>query len=135
MNMKNIIISYILTFIVFLAVDMIWLGVIAKKFYQKHLGSFLSEDVNWVSAFVFYFLFVIGVSVFVIYPAVKNDSLNNAILFGALFGFIAYATYDLTNLATLKNWPLSIVIVDMIWGAVLTSIVSLSGYIIIKWIQ
>lgn len=135
MNFKSIIISYILTFLVFLAVDMVWLGLIAKNIYQKYLGSFLSENVNWTSAFIFYIIYVIGIFIFVINPAVKNDSVINAILLGAIFGFIAYATYDLTNLATLKGWPLQIVFIDIVWGAVLTAVVSLSGFYIVKWIN
>jgi uncharacterized membrane protein len=80
-------------------------------------------------------LFVIGISIFAIYPAVQKDSVYNAILLGALFGFFTYATYDLTNLATLKDWPLPIVFIDIIWGTTLSAIVSFSGYYIVKWIS
>ncbi|MCF8224052.1 MAG: DUF2177 family protein [Bacteroidales bacterium] len=134
MSIKSLILAYLLTFIVFLAIDMLWLGLIAKKLYSKYLGDFLSDKVNWPAAFVFYFIFVIGVSIFAIYPAVNKDSVSNAILLGALFGFFTYATYDMTNLATLKGWPLPIVIIDIIWGSVLTALVSLSGFYIVKWI-
>ena len=134
MTIKSIIIAYLLTFIVFLVVDMLWLGFIAKGLYRKYLGDFLSGKFNWTAAFIFYFIFVIGVSIFAIYPAVGKDSVSSAILMGALFGFFTYATYDMTNLATLKGWPLPIVIIDIIWGTFLTAIVSLSGFYIIKWI-
>ena len=133
MNMKSIIISYLLTFVVFLMVDMLWLGVIAKNLYQKYLGDFLSDKVNWTAAFIFYFIYVAGISIFVIYPAVNKGSVFNAILMGALFGFFTYATYDLTNLATLKGWPLPIVFIDILWGSVLSAIVSFSGFYIVKW--
>lgn len=135
MNIKSIIFSYLLTFIVFLMVDMLWLGIIAKNLYQKYLGNFLSDSINWTAAFIFYILFVVGVSIFVIYPAVNKGSLYYAILMGALFGFFTYATYDLTNLATLKGWPLPIVFIDIIWGSVLSALVSFSGFHIVKWLN
>lgn len=135
MNIKSILISYLLTFVVFLMVDMLWLGIIAKNLYQKYLADFLSDKVNWTAAFVFYFIYVAGISIFAIYPAVNKGSVFNAILMGALFGIFTYATYDLTNLATLKGWPLPIVFIDIIWGAVLSAIVSFSGYYIVKWIN
>ncbi|NQW37509.1 MAG: DUF2177 family protein [Flavobacteriales bacterium] len=135
MNIKNMIISYVLTLIVFLMIDMIWLGIIAKSLYQKYLGHFLSNDVNWTAAFVFYGIYIVGISIFAIYPAVDKASALNAIYMGALFGFFTYATYDLTNLATLKNWPLTIVFIDILWGSVLSAIVSLSGYYIVRWMS
>lgn len=135
MEIKNILVSYVLTFIVFLIIDMAWLGFIAKNLYQKYLGTFLSDKVNWTAAFIFYAIYIIGISIFVIYPAVQKDSMLNALVMGALLGILAYATYDLTNLATLKGWPIQIVIIDIIWGAVLTSLVSLSGFYIVKWIS
>jgi len=134
MNIKSILISYLLTFIVFLMIDMLWLGVIAKTIYQKYLGNFLTDNVNWTAAIIFYFIFVAGISIFAIYPAVNKGSVYHALYMGALFGFFTYATYDLTNLATLKGWPLPIVIIDIIWGSVLSAIVSLSGYCIVKWL-
>lgn len=134
MNIKSTILSYLLTFVVFLMIDMLWLGVIAKNIYQKYLGGFLTDSVNWTAAFIFYFLFVIGISIFVIYPAVNKGSVSYAIFMGALFGFFTYATYDLTNLATLKGWPVPIVIIDIIWGSVLSAAVGLSGFYIVKWV-
>ena len=133
MPITKLLISYALTFIVFFIVDMAWLGFIAKDLYKKYLGNFLSEQVNWTAAIVFYLLFVVGVFIFAILPAVEKDSLRVAITLGALFGFFTYATYDLTNLATLKNWPLSIVLIDIVWGAVLTGIVSTAGFYITKY--
>ena len=135
MTPYKLILSYFLTSLVFFAVDMLWLGLLAKDFYRKHLGGFLSDRVNWTAAIIFYLIFIVGIFVFVILPAVEKSSLLKAIGLGAFFGFITYATYDLTNLATLKNWPLTIVIVDMAWGAVLTAIVSAAGYGIVKWLN
>ena len=135
MNIKSIILSYLLTFIVFLMIDMSWLGVVAKNIYQKYLGSFLTDNVNWTAAIIFYMIFVAGISIFTIYPAVNKGSVYHAIWMGALFGFFTYATYDLTNLATLKDWPLTIVFIDIIWGSVLSALVSLSGFYIVKWLS
>jgi len=135
MNIKSIIINYILTTIVFLLIDMAWLGFIAKNIYQKYLGNFLTDKVNWTAALIFYLIYVIGISIFAIYPSVNKDSALNAILMGGLFGLFTYATYDLTNLATLKDWPLTIVFIDIIWGIVLTAIVSLSGFYIAKLVN
>ena len=135
MNIKNTIISYLLTFIVFLIVDMFWLGIIAKNLYQKYLGGFLTDKVNWTAALIFYLIYVVGISIFAIYPAVNKGSAFNAILMGALFGIFAYATSDLTNLATLKGWPLPIVFIDIFWGAFLSAIVSFSGFHVVKWLN
>ena len=135
MNIKSIIISYILTTIVFLIIDLAWLGFIAKDLYRKYLGSFLAENVNWTAAIIFYLLYIVGISIFAIYPAVNKDSMMSAIVLGALFGFFAYATYDLTNLATLKGWPTTIVLIDIIWGTILTASVSVSGYYIVKFVK
>jgi uncharacterized membrane protein len=135
MHLKSILISYLLTFIVFLMIDLLWLGIIAKNLYQKYLGGFLSDKVNWTAAFIFYFIYVAGISIFAIYPAVQKGSAFNAILMGALFGLFTYATYDLTNLATLKDWPLPIVFIDILWGAILSATVSLAGFYIVKWIN
>jgi len=133
MRIKSIIICYLLTFIVFLIVDLLWLGFIAKDLYQKYLGSFLTDRINWTAAFIFYLIYVLGISIFAIYPAVNRGSAFNAILMGALFGIFTYATYDLTNLATLKGWPLAIVLIDILWGAVLSAVVSFSGFHLVKW--
>ncbi|MBK8519351.1 MAG: DUF2177 family protein [Ferruginibacter sp.] len=134
MPFYKLIISYLLTTLVFFAVDMAWLGLIAKGLYKKYLGGFLSDNVNWPAAIIFYLLFIIGIFYFAILPAVEKNSLAKAIISGALFGFFTYATYDLTNLATLKDWPLPIVFIDIAWGAVLTGIVSTAGFYIVKWV-
>jgi uncharacterized membrane protein len=116
-------------------VDMLWLGVIAKNLYQKYLGNFLSDTVNWTAAFIFYLIYVAGIFIFAVYPAVHKGSVFHAILMGALFGFFTYATYDLTNLATLKDWPLPIVFIDILWGATLSAVVSYSGFYFVKWVN
>lgn len=115
---------------VFFVIDIIWLGFIAKNFYAKQIGPLLKPEVNWTAAIIFYLLFVLGLVIFVINPAVEKYSLLNALIFGALFGLVCYATYDLTNLALAKDWPLLVTVVDLIWGAFLSSAVAAITYII-----
>ena len=124
MSFLHIIYSYILTTIVFLIIDFVWLGLIAKNLYQKYLGHYLSDQVNWTAAIIFYLFYVVAISIFAIYPAVNKGSALTALLLGALFGFFAYATYDLVCLAVIRDWPLAASIVDMIWGAFIGSAVS-----------
>lgn len=115
---------------VFFVIDMIWLVLVAKGFYQAHIGFLMKPDINWPAAIVFYLLFIAGLVFFVISPAVEKHSWVHALLTGALFGLITYATYDLTNLATLKDWPVLVTVVDLIWGTVLASSVSVITYLI-----
>ncbi len=119
---------YLIALPIFFMVDMIWLAVIAKNFYKNQIGFLMKPDVNWTAAIIFYLLFLVGVVLFVIEPALEKKNLMFALSRGALFGLITYATYDLTNLATLKDWPLKVVVVDMIWGAVLSGTVCGSSY-------
>lgn len=117
---------------VFFAIDMVWLGLISKNFYAKHIGALLKPDVNWVAAILFYLLFIAGLVVFVIMPAFEKQSWMHALLFGALFGLVCYATYDLTNLAVAKDWPVIVTVVDLVWGAVLGGVVSCVTYVMGK---
>ena len=121
--------TYLIAFSVFLVIDLLWLGIIAKSFYIRHLEPFFAEKINWPAAFIFYILFVAGILIFAIFPALEKQSLQRAVVYGALFGFFTYATYDLTNLATLRNWPVIIVIVDILWGTVLCAAVATAGYL------
>ncbi len=125
---------YFATLLVFFAIDMVWLGLVARTFYAKYLG-FLMGPTNWLAAIIFYLLFILGILVFVVVPGVKVGSLQMVLIRAALFGLITYATYDLTNLATIKDWPLLITIVDMIWGTVLSLMVSLASFFIAKWLM
>ena len=121
---------YLIALPVFLAIDMIWLGLVAKDFYAKQIGYLMKTDINWSAAIIFYLLFIVGLVVFVISPALDKNSWQQALLLGALFGLITYATYDLTNLATMKNWPLIVTIVDLLWGTILAASVSVITYFI-----
>jgi len=125
---------YALTVPVFFIIDLIWLGVVAKGFYQKNLNALLSPKVNWTAAIIFYLIFIAGILIFAVIPAVARDSWQHAVLWGALFGFFTYMTYELTNLALLKNWPLNIVWVDILWGVVLCTAVATASFYIAKWL-
>ncbi len=121
---------YAIVLPIFFAIDLLWIGFVAKGFYAKQIGSLLKPDVNWVAAIIFYLLFVAGLIVFVITPALEKGSWVHALLLGALFGLVCYATYDLTNLALAKDWPLLVTLVDLAWGAVLAASVSTISYFI-----
>jgi len=128
MTTSKIILLYILTASFFLAVDLVWLGIVAKKFYQKYLSEFLSAKVNWSAAMLFYLLFVVGIILFAVLPGLEEESLTRAVLYGALFGFFCYATYDLSNLATLENWPLIVTVTDIVWGSFISGLTSAFSY-------
>jgi uncharacterized membrane protein len=115
---------YVSTVPIFFLIDILWLGVIARGFYRRQLGSILSPHVNWAAASIFYLLYIAGILFFAVRPAILTNSWRQAAILGALFGFFTYATYDLTNLATIKDWPLMIVIVDIFWGVCLCALVS-----------
>jgi uncharacterized membrane protein len=113
--------------------DAAWLGLIAPAFYKKHIGFIMANKPNWLAAIAFYLIFILGLTIFVVYPGWKNvDSLVKIGLLGAMFGLVTYATYDLTNQATLKNWPQIVTFVDLLWGTTLTAVVSVVAVSILK---
>ena len=126
---------YLLTIPVFFAIDMIWLGYASRGFYKNNIGHLMSPAVNWPAAFLFYFVFIAGILVFAVVPAMKDNSPAKGALLGALFGLFTYATYDLTNLATLRNWPVKVVVVDILWGIVLCSSVALISTFLARWLS
>lgn len=119
---------YAIALPVFIVVDRAWLGLVAKSFYAKQIGFLMKPEINWAAAVIFYLLFIAGLVLFVIGPAIEKGSWEHALLFGALFGLITYATYDLTNLATLKDWPVLVTVVDLCWGTALAASVSTATY-------
>lgn len=121
--------TYGATLVTFLVIDFAWLGWIAKGFYADQMGHLMRADVRWLPAFAFYALFVLAILVFVVLPAVERGSLLRAVGFGAFFGLVTYATYDLTNLAVLEGFGTRLALVDMVWGTVLCSLVSAAGYL------
>lgn len=119
--------AYCITATVFLACDYVWLSQIAKPFYQSRLGHLLRDNPDLGIAAAFYAVYVVGVIIFAVWPAVRAESAQMALVYGALFGFFAYATYDFTNLATLRDWPVSVVVVDILWGTFVTGLSAFIG--------
>jgi uncharacterized membrane protein len=116
--------SFIATFLVMAVLDGIWLGAVARGFYRRHLGYLMADTPNWAAAGAFYVLYAIGVAVFAVQPGVDAGSALSALWRGALFGLVAYATYDLTNMATVRGWPAILTVVDLSWGTVLSAAVA-----------
>ncbi len=114
--------------VAFFAIDLVWIGVVANRFYQKHLGFMLRPDVQWAPAVLFYLLFVSAMLVFAVLPGLERASLWRAVALGAFLGLVAYATYDLTNLALAKGFPAIVAVVDMLWGATIAAVVTALGY-------
>jgi uncharacterized membrane protein len=119
---------YAITLPIFFAVDLVWLGVVAREFYRRQLGHLLSAQINWPAALLFYLVFIAGIVFFAVKPALETGSAARALAYGAFLGFLAYATYDLTNQATIRDWPLLVTVVDLAWGTVLTAAVAYLGY-------
>ena len=124
--------NYFILLFIFLAIDMFWLTVIAKKLYAEKLGYLMAPKANLIAALIFYLLFVVGMQFFVVNPALTADSWKLALFPGLLFGLVTYATYDLTNLATIRDWPLLITGIDLLWGSFVTGVTSLLGFFIIR---
>lgn len=130
----QIVTLYLTTLIIGLVIDGIWLSVVAKNFYTTNIGHLMAASPNWLAAGLFYLLYVCGVLYFVVYPSLQNNfSLTRVLIAGALFGLVAYGTYDLTNQATLKNWPWLVTFVDLAWGAFFTAAISLLTVWLAKW--
>lgn len=119
--MIKYLIPYISFLICLLAIDLIWLLGIAKNLYRSEMGSLMATNPNLVAAFAFYLLYSLGVSIFVIYPALQKQVWLDALIYGALFGFFCYLTYNLTNLAVIRDFPSKLAIIDIVWGSVLTA--------------
>lgn len=119
--MHDFIVRFLVAGGIMAVIDAVWLSVIANKFYKSQIGPLLLEKPNMPAAVIFYIIYVVGIVAFVLAPAIEKGSWQYAVGYGALFGFVTYATYDLTNLATLKGWTTKLVIVDLLWGAVLTA--------------
>ena len=121
-------VAYVVTLVVFCALDFAWLGWIAMGFYARGLGALLLARPNIAAAAAFYLLYVLGVQIFAVHPALAAGSWTRTWVAGAMFGFFAYATYELTNLATLKGWSLPVTLVDIAWGSVLTALAATAGF-------
>ncbi|MGD8702225.1 MAG: DUF2177 family protein [Desulfosarcina sp.] len=125
---------YLLTVPVFFLIDIIWLGWLGRGFYKKQIGFILSDQVNWPAAAVFYLVYIAGILIFAVVPALEKGQVARALGWGALFGFFTYATYDLTNMATIEGWPLTMVIVDILWGTLLCTLVAAGSFYAGRWL-
>jgi len=130
--MKILLIAVLLSALIFTIIDIIWLSYSVKNFYRPNLGQLLNDKPVIWAAILFYFLYIFGLAVIVIHPAINYDSIINVFWKGAVFGLVAYGTYNLTNMATLKGWSPIVVMVDMFWGGFLTAISAYSGILIAK---
>jgi uncharacterized membrane protein len=120
---------YIATLVIFAGIDLIWLGVIAKGFYRAQLGDLMAPQLNIWAAVAFYLTYAAGLVIFAIRPAMISGAWTDAALFGAMFGAVAYATYDLTNLASLRNWPVILTVVDVAWGTLLSAMAAALAFV------
>ena len=119
----------VLTFVVFLLLDLVWLVKISPRFYKKNLGHLMADKVNYVPAIIFYLIFIVVITLFVIGPAYAGGrGWSYALIYGAIFGLVTYSTYDLTNFATLKKWPLNVTLADIAWGTFLSTATAISVY-------
>jgi uncharacterized membrane protein len=130
-NMKFVT-AYGATLVAVVVFDLIWLGAVAKQFYRTQLAGLIAEPFNLWAASAFYLVYPLGIVVFAVAPAISSGSSTDAVVFGGMFGFFAYATYDLTNLATLREWPVRLTFVDLAWGTILTAVAATCGQLITR---
>lgn len=119
---------YLLTLPVYIVLDILWTGFVGNRFYIPQIGSLMKPNINWVAIVLFYLIFTLGLVLFVISPAIEKQSVMHAILYGALFGLVTYATYDLVNLGLIKDWTVLISIIDIAWGVIVCGTVSAIVY-------
>lgn len=131
--MNKFVAGYLAIVLVMVAADVLWLGFIAKSMYQQSIGHLMAEQPRLSAAVVFYCVYAAGLLVFVVEPHAQAAGWGRTLVYGALFGLVAYATYDLSNLATLKNWPIRLTLLDMAWGAALSAGASLAGSVALNW--
>lgn len=125
--------GYLAALFVIVALDMVWLGVIAKAMYQQAIGHLMAEQPRLGVALAFYVLYPAGLMIFAVMPHAEDAAWGKTVLMGALFGFFAYVTYDLSNLATLRNWPVGLALVDIAWGTVLSAAAATAGKAALNW--
>lgn len=128
--MPQYVLLYLASVVVFFLIDLVWLGVVARGFYREQIGPLMADPINWPAGILFYLLWVGGLVFFAVGPSIGDGGWVRALMLGAAFGFITYATYDLTNLATLRDWPMTLTIVDIAWGTVLGGIVATISHLI-----
>lgn len=132
--MNKYLAAYLAAAFVMVAVDMLWLGLIARTFYRDGIGHLMAEQPKIAAAVAFYVLYALGLLVFALAPQADNPAWGRTILMGGLFGFFAYATYDLSNLAMLRNWPVRLALVDMAWGTLISATAAAAGKAAMNWV-
>lgn len=132
--MLKYVLAYISTAIVFFVLDFVWLSTMATSFYRARLPDIMATDVNYTAAVLFYLIFVAGIVIFAVSPALATGRWSTALVYGALFGFMAYATYDLTNQATLKQWSTAVTIADMAWGTIASAVSASLSFLATGWL-
>ncbi|MGH6859874.1 MAG: DUF2177 family protein [Phyllobacterium sp.] len=125
--------AYLSTAVIFFVLDFIWLSTMATSFYRARIPAIMATDVNYVAAILFYLMFVGGIVIFAVGPALENGRWMTALVYGALLGFIAYGTYDLTSQATLKQWSTAVTVVDMAWGTIASGLAASLSYSVTSW--
>jgi uncharacterized membrane protein len=128
----NYIIAYFATAFVFLIIDYIWLGFVMKDYFQSQLGHLMADEVNFTVAALFYLFYAAGILYLCVLPAFETGDWTKSMINGAVLGFLAYGAYDVTNMATLKDWPVTMSIIDVTWGAALTALSAVAGYFTLK---
>jgi uncharacterized membrane protein len=131
--MNRYVAGYLAAALVMVALDMLWLGVVAKTMYQQAIGQLMAEEPKVLAAIVFYAVYALGLVIFALAPQAEDFGLGRTVGVGALFGFFAYATYDLSNLATLRNWPIRLTLIDMAWGTALSGTAAGAGKAAMNW--
>ena len=132
MTSKHLI-AWLATFVVMVVIDLLWLGVIAKSYYQQAMGGLMSPEPRLGAAALFYLMYPIGLVIFAVMPGVAAESVARAALLGGLFGLFAYSTYDLTNLAVVRDWPVTLTFVDIAWGTLVSAVASGAGAWVLRW--
>jgi uncharacterized membrane protein len=133
--MKSLVVSYLAALAALAVLDALWLGVVSREFYKARLGQLLLDRPLWSVAILFYLIHAAGIAVFAVPPAVAAGTWTAAALYGALFGFCVYAAYDITNLATLRGWPMAVSLVDLVWGTVATAAATFAAFLVVRSLQ
>lgn len=132
--MMTYVVAYLSTAVVFFGLDALWLGVIARTAYRRWIGHLMADEINLMAAFWFYLAYVFALIIFAVAPALREGAWTTAVIYGALFGLFAYGTYEMSNFATLRDWPIRMVIVDLAWGTALSATSAYAGYAITRYL-
>ncbi len=133
--MKSLVVGYLVALAALSVLDALWLGVVSREFYKARLGQLLLDRPLWSVAILFYLIHAAGIAVFAVPPAVAAGTWTAAALYGALFGFSVYAAYDITNLATLRGWPMVVSLVDLVWGTAVTAVATFAAFLVVRSLQ